>query len=119
MSTVWKSPRGVFTRKTRTCSPATYSGAPKIFVIRLPTMPPTSPTTISPATSPLSARVTASVVSVQIRPPRSTGRELMTVASTMNGDFATSCSSVGRTIVVACAATAAIIKTHAYQYTRK
>src|ERR1043166_2422620 len=72
-----------------------------------------------PAASPLSARVTASVVSVQILPPRSTAPELTTVASTMTGDFATSCASVGRMIVVACAAAPAIIRTHVAQYTRK
>ena len=73
----------------------------------------------SPAASPFSVRSTASFVSVQIPSPRSTGIELMTVPSTITGDFRTSCSSVGNTIVVAEAATADNKKTHVCQYTLK
>ena len=70
-----------------------------------------------PLTFPFSARSTPSVTSVHILPSMSTAVVLSTWASTMSGDFAMSCSSVGRTMVVALAAAAPkIMKTHESQY---
>src|SRR5437016_4550412 len=69
---------------------------------------------------PFNERSTSMTVSVQIPLPRSTGPERTTVPMTISGVFATSCSSVGITIVVAWTVeAAAIVKTHVSQYTRK
>ena len=51
--------------------------------------------------------------------PRVIGVELTTVPSTITGDLAMSCSSVGMTIVVANTGAARIINTHHDQYTFK
>jgi hypothetical protein len=50
---------------------------------------------------PFRFRLTSMTVSVQIPPLRSTAPVETTVPSTMTGDLAMSCSSVGRTMVVA------------------
>ena len=119
-SMVWKSPRGVSVRNAMTRWPATYTGAPKILVMRPSSSPPISRMVIVPDALPLSVCSTVSFVSVQMRPSsRSTGCELTTVPSTISGVFATSCASVGRMMVVAAPATAISEKTHVNQYTRK
>src|SRR5205085_5261499 len=83
-------------------------------------MPPISRMVIVPATLPLITFATSTFVSVQMALPRAIGVALTTVPSTITGDFATSCSSVGMTIVVANAdALVTIIRTHRDQYTRK
>ncbi len=94
-----------------------YSGAPKIFVMRSPIVPPISRTVICSGTLPLIVFVTDIRVSVQILFPPSTGVALTTVASTMTGDLSINCSSVGIPIVVALATTARNSRTHVSQYT--
>src|SRR6185369_3141235 len=105
-------------RKSSTCSPSVYSGVPKTFVMRLSTTPPISRMVIVPEALPLIARATETVVSVQISSPFATAAECTTAPSTISGDLAMSCSSVGKTIVVAPATDAQrIVKIHVNQYT--